>query len=142
MVDSSVMRAVSLYFFLSVPDEKKAHTASLMALSKIRRLPTTKNKSLIIHVLHGLKSKAPKLRVHHWPFKKEEKAWVVSEALDLQAWWSFTARADQVESEAVLLSRVLGFTDSEIAAGLGVTDGTVRYRVGRGLRVLGGLAGT
>ena len=32
----------------------------------------------------------------------------------------------------------LGFSDQEIAAGLGVTAGTVRYRVGRGLRHLGG----
>ncbi len=142
MVDSSVLRSVSLYFFLTIPDEKKAHAASLAALTQIRRLPSTTNKSLIISILHRLKDKAGKMRVHHWPFKKDDKSWMVPETLDLHAWRSFTSRAEQSECEAVLLSRVLGFSDSEIATGLGVTDGTVRYRVGRGLRVLGGLAGT
>ncbi len=42
------------------------------------------------------------------------------------------------EVEAVLLSKILGFSDNEIAEGLGVTSGTVRYRIGRGLRHLGG----
>jgi hypothetical protein len=63
---------------------------------------------------------------------------IIPENFDLGVWTSFLATAHPEESEAVLLSHILGFTDVEIATGIGVSEGTVRYRVGRGLRHLGG----
>lgn len=67
-----------------------------------------------------------------------EKGFVFPVGFDLSLWISFQSAGDPKEVEAVLLSKVLGFTDDEIAQGLQVTPGTVRYRVGRGLRQLGG----
>lgn len=57
---------------------------------------------------------------------------------DFVAWKAFFNSTEAVESEAVLLSQILKFTDSEIAWALGVSEGTVRYRTGHGLRKLGG----
>jgi len=38
----------------------------------------------------------------------------------------------------VLWSQVLGFSDSDIAVGLSVTEGTIRHRLSRGMRTMGG----
>ena len=142
MLDESVLRAVSLYFYLSLPDEKRAHSASISAINKIQKLPSSTNRAMIVNILHRIRPKAMRFRVRFWPFKKGEVTWVMpNPKLDLQIWRNFTQRAVAEESEAVLFSRILGFTDSEIAAGLNVSEGTVRYRVGRGLRTLGGIAG-
>lgn len=142
MVDASVLQSVSLYFFLTVPDEKRAHAASLLAVDKINRIKSPDKKPAIIEILHGLRGRARRMRPHHWPFKKNEESWVLPEnKVDIQIWRNFAQKADGNEIEAVLFSRVLGFRDDEIAAGLGVSEGTVRYRVGRGLRVLGAIAG-
>lgn len=138
-MDEALLRSVSLYFHLTIEDERRAHAASLNALSQIRRMPSKTNKALIILILHKLRAKASRLRIHHWPFKKEETSWSHGK-LDMQVWRTFMSRAYDTEVEAVLLSRVLGFSDIDIANGLGVSEGTIRYRVGRGLRTLGGIA--
>lgn len=57
--------------------------------------------------------------------------------LDLSIWRQFLAASGEQEQFAVICHQILGWPHSEIARGLGVSEGTVRHRVARGLRTLG-----
>ncbi|MCB0419624.1 MAG: hypothetical protein KDD61_01420, partial [Bdellovibrionales bacterium] len=66
-------------------------------------------------------------------------AFQLPDGVDLGAWRQFAKDADREELLAVIWSKILKLSDEVIAAGIHVTPGTVRHRVGRGLRLLGEL---
>ncbi len=68
-----------------------------------------------------------------------EGGWLLPD-LDLSAWKQFQKESGENELLAVIWSKLLCFSDAAISEGLGVTGGTVRYRVGNGLRALGALS--
>ena len=91
-----------------------------------------------IAILHKYREKLKKFPRRDWQHNPEEKGFVLPKGFDMQGWQNFITNSDIQEVEAVLLSRILHLPDEEVAQGLGVTVGTIRYRVGRGLRALGG----
>jgi hypothetical protein len=66
-----------------------------------------------------------------------ENVWSFPEGVNLQAWSKFHRDSSDGEVIAVVLSKILGFTDYEIADGLNTSLGTARYRIGKGMRQLG-----
>jgi hypothetical protein len=139
--DASVFEAVARYFFFSSLDENLSYSASLKVLAELNshNYLDAEHRPYWIRALHRWKGKLKHVKARAWPgASREARGFALPAGLDIAVWASFLAAADAGESEAVLLSRVLGFSDEEIAFGLDVTEGTVRYRVGRGLRHLGG----
>jgi hypothetical protein len=61
------------------------------------------------------------------------------EHLDLNPWKEFQKRAPEPELIAVACVHVLGFSEATLARCLNLTDGTIRYRIGKGLALLGQL---
>jgi DNA-directed RNA polymerase specialized sigma24 family protein len=138
--EASVVEAVAKYFFFSCLDEQLSFTASLKVLSelKARNWLEREHRSRWIETLRKWKPRMTHLKPKPWTESPLEKGYLLPQDFDLSVWVTFLTAAEAVEVEAVLLSRILAFTDEEIADGLSVTTGTVRYRVGRGLRHLGG----
>jgi hypothetical protein len=136
----SVAEAVVKYFFFICLDEHLSFTASLKVLADLKagNLLDHEHRPQWIQTLHKWKPRLKTLRARAWSESTADKGFEIPGELEIASWVSFMNTADAEEVEAVLLSRVLGFTDSEISQGLMVTAGTVRYRVGRGLRHLGG----
>lgn len=66
-----------------------------------------------------------------------DAVWRLPAQFDIDPWTKFQKSAAANEVVAVILSKLLPFTDHEIAEGLGVSLGTARYRVGKGIRQLG-----
>ena len=64
---------------------------------------------------------------------------MLPQGVELGLWQNFVREANAEEFLALLWSRVLKFSDLDISKGLGVTEGTVRHRVGRALKILGSL---
>ena len=89
-------------------------------------------------MLSKWKPRLRSLRSKAWVANAKEAGFILPPELDINVWMSFVGQGEPTEVEAVLLSKILGFSDEDIAEGLGVTAGTVRYRIGRGLRHLGG----
>jgi hypothetical protein len=139
-VEASVIETVAKYFYFFSLDEQITFSASLKALAEIKSNDwlDLKFRSEWIAVLTKWKPRLQYLHKKKWTGFPDEKGISVPKNLDINGWNHFVNNADQVEVEAVLLSRILGFSDQEIAQGLAVSQGTVRYRVGRGLRHLGG----
>lgn len=138
--EAAVLEAVAKYFFFSCLDEQLSFAASLKVLSELksRNWLEVSHRSEWVRSLHRWKKKLNHVRARDWKHIPEHKGFVLPADFDISVWSSFLATGDAGECEAVLFSHILGISDQEIALGLGVTEGTVRYRVGRGLRHLGG----
>ena len=136
----SVIETVAKYFFFTALDERLSFTASLRVLSelKAKNWINDNHRHHWIEILTKWKPRARSFAPRSWSESPIEKGFVFPPGFDLSLWISFQSAGDPKEVEAVLLSKVLGFSDEEIARGLNVTPGTVRYRIGRGLRHLGG----
>ena len=139
--DAAVTEAVAKYFYFSCLDEQLSFAASLKVLAELNshnRLDA-EHRSHWIRTMHKWRPKLQRLRGKVGRVPAAVKAgFQPPEGFDLSIWISFVTATETSEVEALLLSRILLFSDEEIAEGLGVTTGTVRYRVGRGLRHLGG----
>jgi DNA-directed RNA polymerase specialized sigma24 family protein len=131
--------AVKYFFFFSF-DEQLSFSASLKVLAELKanNRIEAEHREYWVQMLHKWKPKVRNLRPRPWSDSPVAKGFVVPAEFDLTVWVSFLNAAEADQIEAVLLSRILGFSDIEIAGGLGITVGTVRYRVGHGLRRLGG----
>jgi hypothetical protein len=140
-VERPRIESVVKYFYLTCLDEQLSFAVSLKALSELRARNYL-DEEFRGHWVATLTKWRPRTRSQRpraWSENPAAKGFLFPVDFDMTAWVSFVNSAEPSESEAVLLSRILFFTDDEIAAGLGVTAGTVRHRVGHGLRKLGGL---
>lgn len=135
-----MVEAVAKFFFFCCLDEQLSFAASLKVLSdlKARNWLDEDHRARWVQSLRRWRPKLTTLRPRPWADAPLHKGFLLPQEFDINLWASFLTAGEPGEVEAVLLSRFLGFTDLELAAGLGVSVGTVRYRVGRGLRHLGG----
>ena len=136
----SAVDVVAKYFFFHSLDEQISFAASLKTVGDLRargRMGDAFRPEWIRTLVKG-RASLKGLRGRPWPDFSRQPGFLLPDDFDLVAWSHFLSTADASEVDAVLFSKILGFTDEEIAAALDVTLGTVRYRVGRGLRHLGG----
>lgn len=138
-VADTAIESVAKYFFFTALDERISFSASLKVLAELKAHGwlDQDHRPKWIEVLTKWKPRLPGIPARNWSDVPSDKGFSFPRGFDLSLWISFQSSADPIEVEAVLLSKVLGFTDEEIAMGLNITVGTVRYRVGRGLRHLG-----
>lgn len=137
---SAAMDTVARYFFFSTLNEHLSFTASLKALTELKHNDwlEPRYRAHWVQVLSKWKPKLKSLKGRDWTSNPQESGFIPPRDFNLDVWANFLQTGEATEVEAVLFSKILNFTEDEIAEGLGVTSGTVRYRVGRGLRHLGG----
>lgn len=135
----AVVETVAKYFFFTALDERVSFAASLKALAELKKHDwiDSSHRDRWVEVLTAYRPRVASIAPRGWSDQPNEKGFQFGKSFDLSLWISFQSAGEPLEVEAVLLSKVLGFTDEEIANGLNTTVGTVRYRVGRGLRHLG-----
>jgi len=68
-----------------------------------------------------------------------ESGWLIPENVDFGPWREFQKLSSEDELLTTIWSKILRFKDEEISEGLGITQGTIRFRLGRALRKLGGM---
>lgn len=138
MITDEQVRSIALFFFLSLMDEKAAIQASERAVTQLKsKKESSVDDPTLIRLLSQYYKQFSK-QVVRQPLKSEpDIAWAVSPPVDLGTWVKFHQEVGKSELIAVLLSRVLGFKDEAIASGLGVSLGTARHRIGKGMRQLG-----
>src|SRR5690606_21944888 len=137
------IRSVALFFFYAFLDDKVAFSSSVRVVAWCRkRLSSAEPGELNMPaVIVDLTAKqffsARKFNSKPQFAMAMESGWQVPARIDLGVWQEFQKAADPDEFLAVIWSKILAFNDAEIASGLGVSLGTVRHRVSRGLRTLG-----
>lgn len=155
MSDESI-KVSALFYFLITLDDKIATEAAAKTLKLFNQKfnpPTSKQikfipreslspseemKALIqlcLQEWRQIKTHFQKERIQiintkslHWP-----------EHIDLSPWKEFQKQAPEQELIAVTWVHVLGVSESLLASALNQSEGTIRYRVGNGLSLLGQL---
>lgn len=140
----SEVKSIALFFFFAFLDDRRALEASTQAISlcsdKKKKNPQFNNNVLIVMSTFSVWTK------HHLKLNRgnpnisTDAGWMMPPDLDLGPWREFQKLATQDELLAVIWSKILEIPEKDIAQGLGISEGTVRYRLGRALRKLGSMA--
>ncbi len=142
MSDQDV-KSIALFFFYAWLDDQKATRASSEAIEFLRNKFKSKEKlEGPIAVVIATKYIWDKHK-HRWsrgkPNYSVDSGWMIPDLLNFSPWKEFQKSSSEEELICLIWSKILKFEDEQIANGLGISIGTVRYRVGRGLRKLGAL---
>lgn len=135
---------MALYFYLASLNEKQSIENSIKA-SKIyqKRKKTEKNnfdaEIALIQICNSL--------LNEVSYSEKQRQLVIMNAstmswpdhLDLTPWREFQKRSSLQERLTVLWVNVLEMSVEKIAKALNLSEGTVRYRLGKGLALLGQL---
>ena len=140
MGDSEV-RALALFFFYACLDEFRARDAASRAADEYDRLlkrdpnmdPVVGVVLASMKVWNQYRSRIARGR----PRYSSDSGWLWPEKTDLGHWKEFQKSAPEDELLAIIWVHILGYTEEQVSKALGLTAGTIRYRVGRGLRKLG-----
>lgn len=140
----SEVKAIALFFFFAFLDDRRALEASTQAITlaseKKKKNPQFNNNVLVVMSTFAIWSKYHLKLVRGNPNISADAGWMIPPDLDLGPWREYQKMATQDELLAVIWSKVLDIPDKDIAQGLGVSEGTIRYRLGRALRKLGSMA--
>ncbi|WP_374076883.1 hypothetical protein [Bdellovibrio bacteriovorus] len=137
------VQSIALFFYFALLDDQKAIEASSQALALGRarkhRNPNLKNSVAIVAATKSVWDKYKARVARGRPNTSVESGWLIPEGLDLGPWREFQKSASEDELLTVIWSKILKLEDDDISEGLGITQGTIRYRLGRALRKLGSM---
>lgn len=137
------IRSVALFFFYTFLDKSLALKASVEAINLYdRRLKKREThgptEPLLVYSTYKVWKKYSKKRnIKATDFDLAAEGWIIPQGIKLEPWREFVKDADPQLYLAVIWSQLLNFTDKDISEGLGVTEGSIRYRIGNGLKLLG-----
>jgi hypothetical protein len=160
MITDEQARRIALFFLFSLVDEKVALQAAHKAAAQVKALSTPKpgsgptppdnspqaSNAAIIAILRKGFDQHRKLLPRNRPMIEPDSSWVLPthagkasdlKYIDIQGWFRFQKDSSYTEIVAVVLAKILGFDEYDIAEGLNISIGTVRYRIGKGVRQLG-----
>lgn len=138
---SNDIRSIALFFFFAFADDRMAVPAAIQALSLARNFKK-KNPDLPSEVA-VIKATA---RVWGKQHTRQEPGllrlgtspgWTLPPKIDMAPWREFQKSASTDELAAVIWSKVLNYDDALIGRALGLSGGTVSYRLGHALKKLG-----
>ncbi|MBO9665667.1 MAG: hypothetical protein J7501_02500 [Bdellovibrio sp.] len=135
------IQSIALFFYFALLDDKKAIEASTQALAlcleKKKRNPEIKHSVALVSATKVVWDRFKARVMRGRPNTSVESGWLIPEGVDLGPWREFQKTASEDELLTVIWSKILKVEDDDISAGLGITQGTIRYRLGRALRKLG-----
>ena len=150
MVTEEQVRWIGLFFLFSFMDEKTALLATHRTVAHLKATvaadreaeegKTVITRDVLIKTLRKMFDQHRRLLPRNRPTTQPESVWRLPDHFDIAAWSKFQKDSSDGEVVAVVLSRVLRFTDDEIAEGMNLSLGTVRYRLGKAIRQLGAAA--
>jgi hypothetical protein len=137
-------KSIALFFFFAFLDDRRALEASTQALifanDKKKKNPKISDAVLVVMSTFAIWKKHHLKLTRGNPNISADAGWMIPPDFDLGPWREFQKLATQDELLAVIWSKVLSVSEADIAQGLGISEGTIRYRLGRALRKLGSMA--
>ena len=136
-------RSIALFFFYALMDEQRAIEATSKAIQHYRaRMAKNPEKKPAV-TLVAATAEIWKSESHRMIRGRQNFAfgpgWNLPAGLDIGPWKEFQKTAQEDEFLAVIWSQILQISDEDIAMGLNISIGTLRYRLGKALRKLGAL---
>lgn len=139
MITDEQVRRIALFYLCTLMDERVALQAAhkTVAYLKAKGASAQNDGPEVIRALRSFLEQHRKQIQRHKQAPASEPSWIASGDVNMRPWVRFQKEAPETEVEAVVLSKVLGFSVSDIARGLNVSIGTIRYRIGKGVTHLG-----
>jgi DNA-directed RNA polymerase specialized sigma24 family protein len=130
------------YFYFLLMDEGAALACALRAIKLSEKMSKSNPKTsspehvLIMTLSETLKKKMKK----KWPRRGSppKSDWKPPSSEILAVWKEYLRRSDPDSAEALVLRYILGFSITTISEALSVPEGTVYFRIGRGLEAFAG----
>lgn len=137
------IQSITLFFYFSLLDDKKAIEASSRAVvlgrAEKAKHPQQNNSVIIVTATKTVWDKYKEKISRGRPNISNEFGWQIPSGMDLGPWREFQKNASDDELLVVIWSKILKINDNDISESLGITAGTVRYRLARALRRLGSM---
>jgi DNA-binding CsgD family transcriptional regulator len=142
-MNESEIRAISLFFYFSLLDDRKAieaATETVHILGDKKNLKDSKNNTaeLVAACMKIWKKNETRI-LRGRPNTSVQSGWQLQQDVDLGPWREFQKNATQDELLTLIWSKIIEINDEDLALGLKISQGTVRYRLGRALRKLGSM---
>jgi len=138
------IKALGLFFFLALLDEQRAIAAATKATDlyyhKMKTSPQSQPGVAVVLVSKQVWDKSRSNFMRGRPRYTPDSGWLFPEGLDLSPWKEFQKSAPEDELLVLIWSQVLKISEVDLSQALGITEGTIRYRVGRALRKMGSMA--
>jgi hypothetical protein len=142
-LEDSLLEKIALFYYFAFLDEGKAQAATARTIKFFLKINLAEKKSSQQAVLQNFVAISNRI-VHRYKGEARAASFsfsaghiVLPEKSNWGPWFEFRKAAEQSDFLAVLYAKVLQVDEATIAAGLGVPLGTVRHRLGRGLKTLG-----
>jgi len=135
------VRDIGLFFLLGFMDEKVALAAASRCVAKVKVAQESSGRpfetvELIKVCREAWKTFRNQIPRNH-PLTAPTDSWVLPPALDISIWTRYQKDSADEDIMALLFSLVLGVSDQDLADGFQTSVGTIRYRLGKGVRQLG-----
>jgi hypothetical protein len=134
-------RDIGLFFLLGLMDERVSLAAASRVIAKIKA--SEKTAMDLIPPADFIRACRESWKVHrrliprNQPVEFPTTAWILPPELDVSVWARYQKDAPDEDIMTILFSLVLGFSDEDLAEGFQTSTGTIRYRLGKGVRQLG-----
>ena len=130
-------KKVGLFYFYSFLNDQQAAKATVYTVKKLRSVwkknQKVSSEELVSATFLGwCKFKKQSILVN---FNKSN--WTVPGNRTLSPWKEFYQNSSEDEFLMIIWSKILCISDESISTGMGLTRGTVRYRISKGLNLLG-----
>jgi len=140
-MDELAIRDISLFFFFCLLDEEKAYEFSSRAVDEYfelkRKNPSEKVQVLVVKSTFKIWKKFSSKIQRGRPQMTKQLGWTWPHDINFGPWMEFQKNAIWDEFIVSVWAFFLKYSDEEIAQGLEMTSGTIRYRLGHALKKLG-----
>lgn len=140
MLSDEQARGIALFCLFTLMDEKTAlaaaHRAVAAAKAAAPKASQSPSDTAIVTILRKTFDSHRKQLARNRPVEAPTR-WSFPPGVDAQAWTKFHKDSSDAEIVALVLAKILKFPEDAIAEGLNVSIGTLKYRLGKGMRQLG-----
>jgi hypothetical protein len=141
MISSGQAQEIALFYLLSLMDEKLALSAAHKSIAELKATKPledgTHDRADVARILRRGFDTHRKMLSRNRPTDMGETILTFPSGTDFVTWQKFCRASSDAEVTAVVLTKILGFSEGHVAEGFNVSSGTMKYRVAKGVRQLG-----
>ncbi len=140
-IEAHYEAALNYFYFLLLDEDVALHSAlrALRAFQKnSKTLKEAEADQALIKEMSALFQKYLK-KNHRAKSNPAKSEWKVLNSDSLAAWKEYVRRSESESSEVLVLRYILNYSVGDISKALGIPEGTIYFRLGRGLEAFAGV---
>lgn len=131
---AELINKVHLFYYLATMNEDNAIECAQRTLQRVNRNEV--NSLRVAELVQLCENGLNRLHLKSKVEASRSKPIQVPDVINLAIWKDMIKKSNREELSALVWTRILGFSEAEVAQGMAVSVGTVRHRVNRGMKTL------